>query len=45
LLLFHLLSYLVTFAISLAILAGRELWFSFLASRRAGVGRPPSRSS
>jgi uncharacterized membrane protein YbhN (UPF0104 family) len=47
LLLFRLLYYLVPFAISLAILGGRELWFSFLASRQAGggAGGPPSQSS
>ena len=44
LLLFRLLYYLVPFAISLAILGGRELWFSFLASRQAGGG-PPGQSS
>src|SRR6516162_7302344 len=38
LLLFRLLYYLVPFAISLAILGARELWFSFLASRQAGGG-------
>jgi len=50
LLLFRLLYYLVPFAISLAILGGRELWFSFLASRQArrgggndgGAGAPPA---
>jgi len=43
LLLFHLLSYLVRFAISHAILGGRELWSSFLASQQAGdgTGGPP----
>jgi uncharacterized membrane protein YbhN (UPF0104 family) len=54
LLLFRLLYYLVPFAISLAILGGRELWFSFIASRRAGrsagvddggTGDPPAQSS
>jgi glycosyltransferase 2 family protein len=47
LLLFRLLYYLVPFAISLAILGGRELWFSFLASRQAGggAGGPPGQSS
>ena len=35
LLLFRLLYYLVPFAISLGILGGRELWFSFVASRLA----------
>jgi hypothetical protein len=47
LLLFHLLSYLVPFVISLAILGGRELWFSFLALRQAGggTGGPPGQSS
>jgi glycosyltransferase 2 family protein len=35
LLLFRLLYYLVPFAISLVILGGRELWFSFAASRLA----------
>jgi uncharacterized membrane protein YbhN (UPF0104 family) len=47
LLLFRLLYYLVPFAISLAILGGRELWFSFIASRQAGggAGGPPGQSS
>ena len=54
LLLFRLLYYLVPFAISLAILGGRELWFSYIASRRAGrggrvddggAGDPPAQSS
>jgi glycosyltransferase 2 family protein len=40
LLLFRLLYYLVPFAISLAILGGRELWFSSLASRQARGGGP-----
>jgi uncharacterized membrane protein YbhN (UPF0104 family) len=35
LLLFRLLYYLVPFAISLAVLGGRELWFSYAASRLA----------
>jgi uncharacterized membrane protein YbhN (UPF0104 family) len=51
LLLFRLLYYLVPFAISLAILGGRELWFSFVTSRQAGrsggndggsAGAPPA---
>jgi uncharacterized membrane protein YbhN (UPF0104 family) len=45
LLLFRLLYYLVPFAISLAVLGGRELWFSFAASRQAGPGGPPGQSS
>jgi uncharacterized membrane protein YbhN (UPF0104 family) len=47
LLLFRLLYYLVPFAISLAILGGREMWFSFTASRKAGggAGGPPGQSS
>jgi glycosyltransferase 2 family protein len=40
LLLFRLLYYLVPFAISLAVLGGRELWFSFVAARQAGPGGP-----
>ncbi|MBV9970961.1 MAG: hypothetical protein JO228_13325, partial [Xanthobacteraceae bacterium] len=36
LLLFRLLYYLVPFAISLAILGGRELWLSVSAARPAG---------
>jgi uncharacterized membrane protein YbhN (UPF0104 family) len=43
LLLFRLLYYLVPFAISLAVLGGRELWFSFVAARQAGG--PPGQSS
>jgi glycosyltransferase 2 family protein len=44
LLLFRLLYYLVPFAISLAILGGREVWFSYTASR--GVSdKPPGQSS
>jgi uncharacterized membrane protein YbhN (UPF0104 family) len=38
LLLFRLLYYLVPFAISLAMLGGRELWFSFTASQQAPCG-------
>jgi uncharacterized membrane protein YbhN (UPF0104 family) len=47
LLLFRLLYYLVPFAISLGILGGRELWFSFVASRQAGggAGGPPDQLS
>jgi glycosyltransferase 2 family protein len=47
LLLFRLLYYLVPFAISLGILGGRELWFSFIASRQAGggAGGPPDQLS
>jgi len=45
LLLFRLLYYLVPFAISLVVLGGRELWFSFGASRQAGGGGPPGQSS
>ena len=45
LLLFRLLYYLVPFAISLVVLGGRELWFSFSASRQAGSGGPPGQSS
>ena len=47
LLLFRLLYYLVPFAISLGVLGGRELWFSFVASRRAGrgAGGPPDQLS
>ena len=53
LLLFRLLYYLVPFAISLAILGGRELWFSFIPSRQAvlsgrvedtGAGDPSGQS-
>ena len=39
-----LLYYLVPFAISLAILGGRELWFSYAASR-GGNGKAPGQSS
>jgi glycosyltransferase 2 family protein len=54
LLLFRLLYYLVPFAISLAILGGRELWFHMIAPRQAGsggrnddggAGKPPAESS
>jgi uncharacterized membrane protein YbhN (UPF0104 family) len=47
LLLFRLLYYLVPFAISLAILGGRELWFSFTAAPPAGgrSGGPHDKSS
>jgi glycosyltransferase 2 family protein len=47
LLLFRLLYYLVPFAISLAVLGGRELWFSFTAARPAGgnSGGPHDKSS
>ena len=44
LLLFRLLYYLVPFGISLVVLGGRELWFSFIASRQ-GAGGPPGQSS
>ncbi len=40
LLLFRLLYYLVPFAISLAVLGGREVWFSY-ALPRGGAGKPP----
>jgi glycosyltransferase 2 family protein len=46
LLLFRLLYYLVPFAISLGVLGGRELWFSFIASQQSGgAGGPPGQSS
>jgi glycosyltransferase 2 family protein len=54
LLLFRLLYYLVPFAISLAILGGRELWFHMIAPLEAGsggrnddgsAGGPPAQSS
>ena len=44
LLLFRLLYYLVPFAISLAVLGGRELWFSYAASR-GDSGKSPDQSS
>ncbi len=44
LLLFRLLYYLVPFAISLGVLGGRELWFSYTAARQAG-GSPPDQLS
>jgi len=54
LLLFRLLYYLVPFAISLAVLGGRELWFHIIVPRQAGsggrnddggAGKPPAQSS
>jgi glycosyltransferase 2 family protein len=51
LLLFRLLYYLVPFALSLAILGGREVWLSALAARQSkrrdteGAGGPPAHSS
>jgi hypothetical protein len=44
LLLFRLLYYLVPFAISLAILGGRELWLSMRATRPAPAGKDQDRS-